>query len=128
MNYIVYENLTGKITKTGRCPVDMVALQAGDGRTVIEGTANDLTEYVVAGAVTPKPAMPVVIDKTEVTADGVDTATMTGLPDPCTLRVQGENHLVEGGEAEVSFDLSGQYVVKIVAFPYLDFEVTINAN
>jgi hypothetical protein len=40
-NYIVYD-INGKILRTGQCPYDMVALQAGnEGEFVAEGVADD---------------------------------------------------------------------------------------
>lgn len=44
-NYVVY-NSQGVILKTGYCPTDMLALQAGNGESVIEGQANEETDLV----------------------------------------------------------------------------------
>lgn len=52
MNYIVYKTKSGEILRTGTCPPEMAAIQASDGETVIEGTANDITQYIVDGVVT----------------------------------------------------------------------------
>ena len=55
IHYIVYVSATGEILRTGICPADMMFLQARDGESVIEGTANDETQMVVGGQVVDKP-------------------------------------------------------------------------
>ena len=43
-NYIVYNDSTGKILRSGSCPMSMLAIQAGPGETVIEGKLPDGTD------------------------------------------------------------------------------------
>jgi len=52
MKYLVYD-ANGEIKRTGSCPASMLAIQAGDGETVIENTDNagDLTHKVVNGKI-----------------------------------------------------------------------------
>ena len=51
MNFIIY-NSTGTILRTGSCPNSMLSIQAQNGETVIEGVANDQTQYIADGEVT----------------------------------------------------------------------------
>jgi hypothetical protein len=51
MNFIIYNNI-GEILRTGSCPEEMFLIQAQDGETVIEGVANDFTQYIADGVVT----------------------------------------------------------------------------
>lgn len=51
MNYVVYKIDTGEILRHGICQETMFLLQAGEGEAVIEGVANDLTQYVCDGVV-----------------------------------------------------------------------------
>lgn len=53
-NYIVYLD-NGKITKTGQCSDSDFSLQ---GQKVIEGTANDSTQYIQNGQVVDMPSKP----------------------------------------------------------------------
>lgn len=53
-NFIVY-SLGGKITRTGICPSSDFYLQ---GEHVIEGTANDATQYIQDGQVVDMPPKP----------------------------------------------------------------------
>ena len=45
--FIVFNNLTGKILRTGSCSDNNFLLQAQLNETVIEGEANDVTQKVV---------------------------------------------------------------------------------
>lgn len=53
MNYIVY-NITGEILRTVQCPSSMKHLQVKEGESMIEGTANDLTQKIADGKVVDK--------------------------------------------------------------------------
>ncbi|MFM2045237.1 MAG: hypothetical protein RLY86_3813 [Pseudomonadota bacterium] len=83
-------------------------------------------DYVLAGTVTPRPVLPD-FDKTAILADGIDTATLSGLPDPCTVTVNGQDHSVTGGVLELDADHPGTYRVEIRHFPYRDFVQEITA-
>lgn len=51
MNFIVYDR-SGVILRTGSCSEEMLSIQEQFGETVIEGTANDQTQYILDGVVT----------------------------------------------------------------------------
>jgi len=53
--YIVYNKLTGEISKTGFCSIKDLHLQADNSNeVVIEGEANDISHKVVNGKVVSK--------------------------------------------------------------------------
>jgi len=83
------------------------------------------------GEVAKRLVMPIVYDKTEIFADTEDAITLTGLPDPCTVTYIGpgftQDGEVTGGTAVFTTDTPGTHTVKVVAFPYLDWEGTFNA-
>jgi hypothetical protein len=127
-NYVVHDQ-NGMIVRTGSAPEGMISIQAGTGEYAIEAAGDDLTQYVVGGAVTDKPAMPVSIDKTTVSADGIDLATISGIPVGALCRVASiAEAVVNDGTIELTFDNPGDYEITIIAFPYLDYTVTINAT
>jgi len=47
-------NMNGEILRTGGCPDELLARQAGEGEFVMEGTANDVTQKVENGKVVDK--------------------------------------------------------------------------
>lgn len=52
-NFVVY-NSAGEILRTGRCQDADFASQAGEGESVIEGTADDTTQHIIDGVVSSK--------------------------------------------------------------------------
>ncbi|MFV3131961.1 hypothetical protein [Niveispirillum sp. KHB5.9] len=86
-----------------------------------------LADYVVSGTITPRPILPQ-FDKTSILADGTDIATLSGLPDPCTVLVNGEEHTITGGTLELDADYPGTWRVEIRHFPYRDFVQEITAT
>jgi formylmethanofuran dehydrogenase subunit C len=115
MKYIVTD-ADGVILRYGEVPEFMFGLQAQDGEVVIEGTANDALQYVLDGAV---------VAKHNITASLFGT-TLSGLPVPCVVEIEGTKYEVADGSAELSFSLPGTYQVKVEARHHLPktFEVT----
>jgi len=130
-NFIVY-NAAGTILRTGNCQDETLAYQAYSGETVMEGTANDATQYIVAGVVTDKPVLGSAIDKTDMLANGVEVATISGLPNPTQALILGggsnQNVTVIDGTLELTFDLAGIYKVILTAINKLPQEYLINAT
>jgi hypothetical protein len=112
--YIVF-NTQGEITRTGVCQDHLLSQQAGPGEQSIEGVARDTLHYIDATyppTVHEKTEMQAVIDKTEILSDGADEATISNLPVPCTLFVNGEKYQVEDGEFSLSTEIPGTYAIE----------------
>jgi len=78
----------------------------------------------------PRLEAPISIDKTSIIADGIDTAILTGLPNPTKI-VVGDNLftvIVEDGSLELTFDLPGTYQIHVDPFPFQYQEVQIVAS
>ena len=73
-----------------------------------------------------RPTNPATINKTTFTANGVDSTTISNLPNPSVVRVDGVAYNVTDGEFEFTVDLTGKYQIIIDSFPYLPkgWEVT----
>ena len=129
MNYILYDKITGEILQTGVCtPADFSSQLQVAGRALLEGIANDMTQYIVTGTVADKVENPATIDKTEISADGIDVATILDLPDFTTIWFDGTEYVVTDGIFEFTIDTPGEYVIRCESFPYLDKEFTVYAN
>ena len=101
------------------------------GWGVIAGTFEGDTHYILSNAATLRPTNTTTIDKTTVTADGVDLVTLANIPPDATITITGEVPLEEqpiGNTDTLTFDTVGAYYLTINSFPYLPYEVTINAN
>lgn len=96
-----------------------------------EGVVDAATHYFVAGAPVERPPQKTMVDVTTITANGVETATISGLPAPCRVRVSGpwEGDAVEITDGVMSFAaaLPGRYTLHVEAFPCLPWEVAIDA-
>lgn len=55
--FIIY-NTFGEILRAGNAPDDMIAIQAQPGESVMEGTADEATQYVEGGQIVDKPTQP----------------------------------------------------------------------
>ena len=66
-------------------------------------------------------------NKTEIKADGTELVKFSKLPKPCKVQVNGEDYQVKDGVFEWGTRLPGVYVVRVVAFPFLDWEGTVTA-
>lgn len=137
MNFIVYNNTTGIILRVGECHEDILANQAQIGETAIEGVANDETEYISGGIVASRPAITATWDKTAVTANGSDTATLGAtLPNPTVVIVSVPDGVISPEPEEVttgSFTfatpISGEYTVVVTPpAPYLKHTQVITAT
>jgi len=126
---IIYGTITGAIIKDVVCTPDQVRFQVRDGESVTDGTADGSSHYVQDGSLTARPTMPAGIDQTTISADGVDSSTIIGLPVGAEISV---NSIVIGviDESEsfiFTTDVPGAYSVRATLFPWRDYEVTINA-
>jgi len=126
-NFIVYNSI-GEILRTGICPDEMVDIQAQTGESVMEGIANDVTQYILDGIVIDKSAMSLSTDKIIITANGVDASITTGLPNPSDIYVNNmKQGTITDGVLEFTADTPGTYKIKIMSFPYFDYEFEVIA-
>lgn len=127
--YIVYDG-TGLILQTGQCPESMFELQASPGRNLMSGSADQMTEYILAGAVTPRPTMPIALSAESVAADGTSEVTIDGIPAGATVSVAGPTKMTgeaDGGPIVMTFAIQGDYTVSADLFPYQTAKVSIHA-
>ena len=118
MTQYVIAQANGQITGTGNVPAFMVGAQTPpQGGSIVIGVANWATDYVLNGAITPRPA---------------NTATISGMtisnvPNPSTVTIAGGSPTtVTDGEVDLSFTQPGTYTVVVSSWPMLDatFQVT----
>jgi hypothetical protein len=76
-----------------------------------------------------RPEIPAVIDKTAIAADGVDVATISGLPNLSTITVAGiGKYSVTDGTFELTTQTPGIYQVLAEADGYLPKEFVVHAG
>lgn len=137
--YIVYENATGRIVRTGSASeIDLPLQNAGDPsltsiETSFDGHIDDRAKMMDI-SVTP----PVMIDrpvltfnKLNIIADGIDEAVLSGLTNPTKVWVDGVPYMVTDGTFEFSTNMPATYTVRIFdehAFPYQNFRAEVIAS
>ncbi len=82
--YRVIDTSTGKIIRSGSCDSPSFLSQAKSGQEVKEGTADDATQYELAGVLTARPVMPATFDETIVTVG--ETITISNIPVGTTVK------------------------------------------
>lgn len=91
------------------------------------------THYVAGGNLLQRGVLTPAVPRTTLAADGVDSVTIGGLPDPCVITVTGAVSfgpaVVTGGGGTISTNAVGPIVVRVTADPlFVPWEVTLDAH
>lgn len=144
----IYKISTGEIVSSGGITFDpnqknhqidcAIAPWGADTHALVEEGSDPQSQYVQvlsdASVILDRPSLHISIDKTTISADGVDYLTLTGLPDPCEIIIDAPDPTVETTITEVSgggfeFDATtpGLYTIEVKRFPFLAFKIEITA-
>lgn len=130
-----YDNVTGRILTTFTVPSVAYALaQAKTGRDVFAGAFDHDLDYIDV-SVNPderalRTSMGATWDTQAIDADGIDAATLSGLPQGVTVFVDGVSVGAVGVDGLFVFTAStpGDYEIKIDEVQYLKEEWTIDVT
>jgi hypothetical protein len=102
---------------------------------ITDSIPNFMAHYIAGSppAVTARPSPACPLDKPTITADGLDTATVSGIPTGASVRVTDSNgatdYTVNDGTLEVTADEPGTITITVTpAFPYKPLTVTVTAT
>jgi hypothetical protein len=111
MTYVIY-NEEGRILRNISCPPSMIEAQLSEGEDYIESQkiVDDTLFYVQNLFILQRPLF----------SEFVEGTTITNLPVPTTLLVEGTSYETTDGIAELSFSIPGTYSVTLQSFPYQD--------
>ncbi|WP_427551164.1 hypothetical protein ACQE3D_18500 [Methylomonas sp. MS20] len=107
-----------------------------EGQRLIDAAISNVRSisslYVPLEAEAPiaRPAMGVAIDKTTISADGIDVATLSNIPAGATMEITigaSTTARVCGDSENVSSVVSGDMTITISSWPSLDFVASILA-
>ena len=136
--FVVFDLASGRIKRTGVAMdagggASAAASQAEAGEGVLVGvTANPMTQYVdtSSNSVVARPSLILSIDKTTIVADGVDTATITGIPANATFAIPSRklSGVISDGVLEVTSNVAGAFDVIVELFPFRVWKATIVAT
>ena len=130
---IIYKINTGEILRNVDMPEDFIPYQVGEGEAFLETqiTINDGIHYVDNDVVLEKVIQPILLNKITINADGIDELIFSNAP-LGTIKIDNlqTKETISGtieGTDTFSTTIPGTYKIKIISFPYLDFEATIEA-
>ena len=125
MRFVSYEIASGAILSVGVASSEEAALvQADDETGVILDVDASFDEYVVGGAINPRPLLPVSQVGNTLT---VPSGTEFSVRGSVSLDGVAEDGVAEDGVLEFEFAEPGTYTVVLRLFPYLDAEVTLES-
>jgi hypothetical protein len=119
MTHFAIADASGRIVVTGHAPAFHIDIQTPpDGGSVVRGKASLEDHHVVDGAIALRPVNPARLDGT----------TLTGLPVPSTVRINGKPYVVDDGVLEMRFPQPGRYAIEVESpFPYLGLTTELRA-
>jgi hypothetical protein len=135
--YITYDN-NGRIlvlaqTLTENLPINSMEVDDFD-ESKLNTHYIDLSDSIIK----ERPIQNTTLDKTRINADGIDFITISNTPiesyfysvlyDIKAVALSYEVSGIIDGIDTFSTTIPGKYIVRIEAFPYLDFETTIEAT
>ena len=80
----------------------------------IEGLADPESHYIKNGQITERP-----IQQTK-----LNGLTLTGLPVPCTIHINGTPYDCDSDTAELEFDQPTTYEIRVESWPYQEWSTT----
>jgi hypothetical protein len=124
--YVSYDE-SGRIIGISRLTDESFAIQTKTLIVAPDGY-RELLHYVENGSLVPRATLNATWSKTTITANGTDTAVLSGLPDPCTVMIDGEAHEITGGSLEFAASSPGVYRISIDEVQYLPEQWEITAT
>ena len=131
MKYYIVYNATGEILRSGVTAPETFSDQAQPGEFVMEGKADDELQYIdiPSGQIHLKSTINAVADKLTLIGNGVDSVTISNLPNPTEVDIRGiAEYTITDGIFEFTVDAPGSYIIICKSVLHLDKEFDINAS
>jgi hypothetical protein len=135
--YTIYQSVSGKITGWSDNPEAPSIGDFGPHRSFlpVDSRPNEEAHYITGSppTVTARPTLSCTLDKSTITANGLDTATLSGIPSGAAVSVTDQNgtttYTVNDGTLEITADEPGTITITVTpAFPYQPLTVTVTAS
>ena len=137
ISYTLYVTNTGEIRGYLQADVPPSGDWFEPGVSAIESVGefgdDGSAQYLPGGVLTARPPLSCTLDKATITANGLDTATLSGIPAGSSVRVTDSNgttdYTVNDGTMEVTADDPGAITITVTpAFPYKPLTITVTAT
>ena len=136
MSFITYEKESGRIVSFIQAPKEHKDYYVTEiiGSVIINGGV-DVTNfgnyYIVEESFVLRPTQTTTINKSTITADGIDAVSITDAPVGIFTAINKATEETISGEISGSdtfaTTIAGTYKITLTSFPYLDFESTVEA-
>ena len=135
INYVTYIVATGQIRNKGNCLPDVFERKIPRSGTALlqVSSVDHKVQYVdtVTDTIIDRPVMGSSIDKTTITANASDTATVSDIPVGTRLQLWRFNSLlfdtvVDDGEFGLTVMETGTYTIELTNFPDQDEEYSVD--
>lgn len=110
---ITFYDITGKITGQLESD-DPVQIEVNKVGNWVLGQVDSETQYIKGGQITNRP-----IQQTK-----LNGLTLTDLPVPCTILINGTPYECNSDTAELEFDQPTTYTIRVEAWPYQEWSTT----
>ena len=128
MMICAYNTLSGRITTVNYGTKGRIAFDDQSESTFVDDNIDPVAHFVSGNSLSDKATPSFAFDVVTIDADGIDTATISGIP-AYTLVTwpDGETAEISDGVLEFAVDLAGTYTFTIDSVQHLKQEVTIEA-
>ncbi len=116
----------------GYAILDMISLFPD--MSYISGKYEWTDSYVDQGIATPRPEFSITVNKSTLIPDGIDFIEFNSIPSNCSIQIKGlstgyyYSDIATSPQETFSTNVADSYVITISKFPYINFQVTIDAN
>jgi hypothetical protein len=119
MKHFEYQITTGRIAKYHSRPEGWLPAIPDEGNALIVAPDPNLTNYYVADeTLCAKASFSGMWSKTSILANNTDTASLSGLTDPCQMTINGNEVTVTGGRLDLTASEPGDYTVELTDVRY----------
>jgi hypothetical protein len=142
IHYIMSDSV-GNIIQVGSCGAESYAtlqnvMPTGISLITVISPVTDFSEFILSNycldsAVVSKAVIAATVSSSSIVANGVSSSTISGLPIPCTVSINGVLSLaptaVTDGVIVITSDSPGEIIITVKSAPaFLPWNTTINAT
>ncbi|AWK90343.1 hypothetical protein [Azospirillum thermophilum] len=130
-SYTAWDRATGRVRQACSGPEATAELSFPGYAILWDVMLDAAREYVDPSTGEPRPR-PILdgleADKTSIQADGLDTATIRGIPAGAIVRIGALQYQMDEPTLEFSTIFPGRYAIHVESWPYLTREILIHAR
>lgn len=122
-----YSTITEEILEIGGCALELLNEQCKENEAILEGVFSPDTWYISYGLPYIRQAFDLSISTLSISADGIDSSTITNIPNNTTVRIVNTSYLITTGSLTFTSTEVGDIVLEFTHKTYLTEQVIINA-